>query len=68
LLDIEDPHFLDNRLTDGSEVVKPYTPAAFYPSRKIPGISVRGRVYSKSIVLLEGLGIVKKKSNYLILK
>jgi hypothetical protein len=30
------PHFLDNRLTDGGEVVSLYGPAAFYP-RKIPG-------------------------------
>jgi hypothetical protein len=25
------PHFLDNRLTDGGEVVKPYALPAFYP-------------------------------------
>jgi hypothetical protein len=24
-------HFLNNRLTDGSEIVKPYAPAALYP-------------------------------------
>jgi hypothetical protein len=25
------PHFLDNRLTDDSEVCQPYSPAALYP-------------------------------------
>jgi hypothetical protein len=27
------PHFPDNQLTDGSEAVKPYAPAAFHPIR-----------------------------------
>jgi hypothetical protein len=50
------PHFLDNRLTDGGEVVSlkhrpPFTP------RKVPGtLSVRGSVDPRAIVRLEGLG------------
>jgi hypothetical protein len=32
-------HFLDNRITDGSEVVKTYVPAAFSRATQLHGVS-----------------------------
>jgi hypothetical protein len=55
------PHCLDNRLTDGSKVIKPYVPAALYPpGRFLVLISVRHRVDPRAIMWLEGLGQLKK--------
>jgi hypothetical protein len=51
------PHFLDNRFTEGGEVVILTLRPAFTP-RKTPGIliSVRDGIDSRAIVRLEGLG------------
>jgi hypothetical protein len=38
------PHFLDNRLTDGGEVVSPTRRPSLPPGRFLVLISVRGRV------------------------
>jgi hypothetical protein len=58
------PHVLDNRLTEGGEVVSlTRRPAAFYPpppsGRFLVLISVIGWVDPRTIVRLEGLGQVK---------
>jgi hypothetical protein len=47
-------HFLDNRLTDGGEVVSPLPPGRF-----LVLIYVRGRVDPRVIARLEGLGQLK---------
>jgi hypothetical protein len=52
-------YFLDNRLTDGGEVVSPMHRPPVTP-RMIPGThSVRGSVDPMAIVRLEGLGQLK---------
>jgi hypothetical protein len=58
------PHFVDNRLTDGGEVVSltrrsPFTP----PGRFLGLISVRGGDDPRAIMRLEGLGQLKKSSD-----
>jgi hypothetical protein len=53
------PHFLDNWLTDGGEVVSPMHQPPFTP-RKIPGTHFfRGWIDPRSIVWPEGLGKLK---------
>jgi hypothetical protein len=52
------PHFLDNWLTDGGEVVSLTRRPPFTP-KKIP---VRDCVNLRAIVRLEGLGKLKKKN------
>jgi hypothetical protein len=49
------PHFLDNRLTDGGEMVS--------LTRRL--ISVRGLVDPRVTVRLEGLGQLKKSSDFI---
>jgi hypothetical protein len=55
------PHFLDNRLTGGSEVVSLMCPpASLYPQgRFLVIVSVRDWVDPRAIVQLEGLGKLK---------
>jgi hypothetical protein len=54
------PHFLDNRLTDGGEVVGLTRLLAFMPRRFLVLTSVRGCVDTRAIVRLEGLGQLGK--------
>jgi hypothetical protein len=56
------PHFLNNRLTDGGEVVSlTPRPAFLYPSgRFLVLVSVRGWVDPRATVRLEGLGKLKR--------
>jgi hypothetical protein len=54
-------HFLDSRLTDGGKVVSltrrpPFTPEG----RFLVLISLRGSVDPRTVMLLEGLGKLKK--------
>jgi hypothetical protein len=54
---------LDNRLTDAGEVVSLTRCLPFTPGRFMVFASVRGRVDSRVIVLLVGLGQFKKSSD-----
>jgi hypothetical protein len=53
------PHFLDNRLTDGGEVVSLHASRPLPPGRFLVLISVRGWVDPRATVQLEGLGQLK---------
>jgi hypothetical protein len=55
------PHFIDNRLRDGGEVVSltRQTPALYPPRRFLVLISVRGLANTRAVVRLEGLGQLK---------
>jgi hypothetical protein len=59
LREVETLTFSDIRLTDGGKVVSPTRRPLFVP-RKIQGTPVRGWVDPRAIVLLEGLGKLKK--------
>jgi hypothetical protein len=55
------PHYLDNRLTDGGEVVSLTRRPRFTPQEdSLALIYVRGRVNITAMVWLEGLGKLKK--------
>jgi hypothetical protein len=55
------PHFLDNRLTDGSKVVSITRAALYPPGRFLVLISVRGWVDPRATVRLEGLCQLKNQ-------
>jgi hypothetical protein len=57
------PHFLENRLTDGGEVVSLTRRPLFTPGRFLVLISVRGSADPRAIVRLEVLVKLKKKSS-----
>jgi hypothetical protein len=53
------PHFLDDRLTDGGEVVS-FTRQPSFTSNKIPGIiSVTDFIDLRALLQVEGLGELK---------
>jgi hypothetical protein len=61
-------HFLDSQLTYGDEIVSLMHRESFIPfppGRFLVVTYVRGRVNPRAIVLLEGLGNLKKEFNYL---
>jgi hypothetical protein len=58
------PHFLDNRLTDGGEVVSLTRGPRFTLQKQfLVLISVAGGINPRAIVGLEGLGKSKKKNS-----
>jgi hypothetical protein len=60
LSDVEAPHFLNNQLTDGGEVVSlTRRPSFTPPGRFLVLISARDLVESRATVRLEGLGQFK---------
>jgi hypothetical protein len=57
------PHLLENRVTDGGEVISIMRQPPFTPGRFLGLISVRGWVDRRVIVRLEGLGQLKHSSD-----
>jgi hypothetical protein len=57
------PHFLNNRLTDGGEVVSLMRRRPLPPGRFLALIYVRSRVNSRATERLEGLGKLKKSND-----
>jgi hypothetical protein len=57
------PRFLDNRLTDGGEVVSPTRQPPLPPGRFLILISVRCGIDPRTIVRLEGLDKLKKSTS-----
>jgi hypothetical protein len=66
--DVEAPTFsLDNQLTDGGEAVSLTRRPPFNPPRRfLVFISARGRVDTRAIVQLEGLGQLKTSTDVIV--